>query len=236
MTSAVTKISNQQSAISNHLDWTLTQGTPDQLSEAINEQWHRAQGGLMEILRFGALMIRIDSRLTGGKSRNGYTGQTLKGWLSEHCPEINYKTAAGYKAAALGLAEAAGLPEDMPLLALMEGDAAFEDENAEIHERVMSIVGTASIGFLKAAGRRGGAREGAGRPPKAEYSADVELTEALIIARRLLDDTRHWVLDADGLGKLPDDVLDKWMVAMGDVMGRGRDIQKGRKAATLTRR
>lgn len=218
------------------INYTLTNGTVGELAEAINEQWQRAQGGLIEILRFGALMIRIDNRLGGGKQRNRHSGQTLKGWLKEHCPEINYKTAIGYKAAAVGLAEAAELPDNMPLLALMEGDRAFEDDYAEAHARVMDVIGTASIGFLKAQSRRGGARDGAGRPPKAEHDPGAELTDALILSNRFLTDIRTWALADDGLGALPDDVLAQWLTQMGDVIKRGREILNGRRIAAKTRR
>ena len=136
--------------------------------------------GLVEIIRFGALMVKVDKGLSQPqKRRNQHSGQTLKGWLSEHCPEINYKTAGGYRDAALGLAAAAELPSTMPLLALMDGETAFEPERqAERKKKVLAILGTASIGFLKAASRRGGKREGAGRPRRAVADPMAELTDA----------------------------------------------------------
>jgi hypothetical protein len=64
----------------------------------------------------------------------------------------------------------------------------------------------------------------------------VVVAEAMRCAAELLDSTRRWVLDEDGLGDLPDEVLDAWLVSMGDVIRRGREIQSGRKAAEKAKR
>lgn len=146
--------------------------TPDDADAAaqiVSAQWRRASAGLVEIVRFGALMVQIERGLAPRQTRGGlYQGQTLKGWLSERCPEVNYNTAKGYKAAAVGLAEAAALPDAMPLLTLMDGEAAFAPEHQAAHDSVMAVLASSSIAFLKAQSRRGGARPGAGRPPKTD--------------------------------------------------------------------
>lgn len=210
--------------------------TDAELPGIISAQWQRAGAGLVEIIRFGALMVKVDKGLSQPQKRGGsYNGQTLKGWLSEHCPEINYNTARGYRDAALGLAAAAELPSTMPLLALMDGETAFEPERQAAQEKVLAILGTASIGFLKAASRRGGKREGAGRPRKAVADPMAELTDALLTANKLLSNLRTWALDDDGLGALPDDVLSDWLLHLGDVSKRGRDILAGRKIASKAR-
>jgi len=186
------------------INYTLTNGTPAQLAEAVTEQWQRAQDGLIEILKFGALMIRIDTRLGDGNKRSGeYKGPTLKSWLKDNCPEINYNTAMGYKTAALGLAAAAELPDNMPLLQLMEGDRAFEDDYAEAHARVMDIVSTASISWLKTAGRGPGRPEGSVNPPRKpttmaqqEEMATIELEELIIAMGEFFARERHlYIMD-----------------------------------------
>lgn len=224
----------KESALTVHSAGEMTEAS---VAVAVSAQWQRASDGLREIIKFGALMIKIDRDVLGATGRNQHSSKTLKGWLTDHCPEINYKTATGYRDAALGLAAAAELPDTMPLLAMMDGDDAFTDELQEAHERMMTVLGTASIGFLKAASRRGGARIGAGRPSKSAMDDAIYSTEeALRCARRLLDDMRAWALDEDGLGQIPDEVLDKWLISLGDVMTRGREIQKGRKASATARR
>ena len=208
-----------------------------EMAVAVSSQWTKASQGLMEILKFGALMVKADQGLSHPNSRGGnYKGRTLKGWLSEHCPEVNYKTAHGYKEAALGLAAAAGLAEDFPLLSLMEGEAAFTEELQAAHDSVMQILATASIAFLKTKSRRGGARLGAGRPVSTPPDPMEVVAEAMRCAAELLDSLRRWVIDEDGLGNLPGDVLDTWLVSIGDVVRRGREIQSGRKAAEKTKR
>jgi len=214
-----------------------TQADADETAAAVSAQWTRAQNGLGEIIRFGAMMVAIDRALAPANKRGGlYGGKTLKGWLSKHCPEINYKTATGYKDAALGVAAAAELPDAMPLLALMDGEAAFAPEMDAVRARVMQIISGASIGLLKSASRRGGAREGAGRPVKTLADPDVALEEALREALRFTQHLRTWAIDEDGLGTLPDGPLESFLSNLGDVAKRGREILAGRAAAAKTRR
>ncbi len=207
----------------------------DAAAEIVSAQWRRASAGLVEIVRFGALMVKIERGLGTGRNKNRYSVQTLKGWLSEHCPEINYHTARGYRDAALGLAEAAELPDAMPLLQLMDGEAAFAPELQAAHDSVMAVLASSSIAFLKAQSRRGGAREGAGRPVKTLADPDVALEEALRCALRLTDMVRSWAIDEDGLGTLPDGPLETFLANMGDVCKRGREILSGRAAASKRR-
>ena len=203
----------------------------DETAAVVSAQWTRAQNGLAEIVRFGAMMVAIDRALGTGR-RNQHSAQTLKGWLSQHCPEVNYHTAIGYKDAALGVAAAAELPDAMPLLALMDGAA---DEMDATRARVMQIISGASIALLKGASRRGGARPGAGRPVKTLADPDVALEEALRCALRLTDMVRSWAIDEDGLGTLPDGPLETFLANMGDVCKRGREILSGRAAASKRR-
>jgi hypothetical protein len=200
-------------------------------AQYISDQWERAQEGLVEIIRFGALMVQLGRALGDGRRRNQHSGQTLKGWLAQHCPEINYHTAIGYRDAALGVARAAALPDEMPLLSLMEGEGAFDADHAQVHERVMQVIGTSSIALLKAESRRGGHREGAGRPPKTLGDTCAELEEALRCARRLSDDLSRWAIVEDQLGELPDGPLDAFVAEVAHVAARGREILAGRKSS-----
>ena len=211
-----------------------TQSGADETAAAVSAQWTRAQNGLAEIVRFGAMMVAIDRALGTGR-RNQHSAQTLKGWLSQHCPEVNYKTATGYRDAALGVAAAAEMPDALPLLALMDGEAAFAPEMDAVRARVMQIISGASIALLKGASRRGGARPGAGRPVKTLADPDVALEEALRCALRLTDMVRSWAIDEDGLGTLPDGPLETFLANMGDVCKRGREILSGRAAASKRR-
>ena len=54
---------------------------------------------LRECVKFGALLTEVGYFL--GEARHAKNdGEGLKTWLAENCPEVNYKTAMGYKAPA----------------------------------------------------------------------------------------------------------------------------------------
>lgn len=135
----------------------------DAAAALLVEQWRRASRGLREIVAFGAMMIQLEEGFSGLKRR----GNGLKGWLSEHCPEINYKTAMGYKAAAMGVRRLCRLAEDRPLLPLMGEEALTDEEQEEARETVVRTIAESSLRLLRDAAAvqdaRGGAREGAGR-------------------------------------------------------------------------
>lgn len=83
----------------------------------LTAQYHKALDGLYEAYKFGQMLLAVKERLesdphespenqgfsrgaargTAGKSfdeMHGWNAGTgLKGWLAEHCPEINYSTA-----------------------------------------------------------------------------------------------------------------------------------------------
>lgn len=142
--------------------------TPENAADAVNNQWQRAQMGLLDIVKFGAMMIELDNFLRLEKvPRGGKVGKGLglQGWLSEHCPRVNYKTAMGYRDAARGLQELAKLPDDVPLLAAIDG--ALDDDKTAAHDRVIDALGGASIALLKDAKPRGGDRRSM-LPPETE--------------------------------------------------------------------
>jgi len=76
--------------------------TPDHYTGAdVAAAWHRAVNGLKEVVRFGAMLMEVDSNLARektGKLAGGWgPGDGLKAWLDEHAPEVNYKTAMRFK-------------------------------------------------------------------------------------------------------------------------------------------
>jgi len=141
------------------------------MPEMVTEQWRRAQEGLLEILRFGAMLHEVKGMLERVVPRDnalpghGWNkGTGLKGWLEEHCPEVNYFTARGYMAAVEGLKKTAQVREEAPLLALMgEPDGKAEAVDAETRERVMETIGNSSLRLLREAGRHASERL-SGRP------------------------------------------------------------------------
>ena len=59
----------------------------------VNGSWKNA---LEQTVRFGAMLKEWSDFLGEGRGR-GKDGEGLKEWLANHCPEINYNTAMGYK-------------------------------------------------------------------------------------------------------------------------------------------
>lgn len=66
--------------------------------EDVNKAWQRANNGMKDVVLFGSMLAVIDTSLPR-ETRSGciQAGATLKGWLAENCPEVNYMTAMGYK-------------------------------------------------------------------------------------------------------------------------------------------
>lgn len=102
--------------------------------EAVTEQYRKAISGCLEMIRFGAMMIEVSTvvsrvRLRSAEGRIEGREQGLKGWLEEHCPEVNYKTALRFMALAEGVQRTCGLPVGLPMhLALPGPDGAIDIE------------------------------------------------------------------------------------------------------------
>lgn len=90
--------------------------------EAVTAQYKRAVSGALEMIRFGAMLVEIDTSLTR-ETRNGciQDGDSLKGWLEAHCPDVNYKTALRFKALAEGVQRSCNVPAKVPLSLAMPG-------------------------------------------------------------------------------------------------------------------
>lgn len=133
----------------------------------LTAQYHRAIAGLFEAWKFGRMLMAVRDALeaaaltevTGSVTRdtardgaNGgallaggwNAGTGLKGWLSKHCPEVNYASARRFLSIA-----------DKTSSAL--GDAAGDEDAVRAY-----LEGKSQRQIL----RTGGAREGAGRPRK----------------------------------------------------------------------
>ena len=64
-------------------------------------EWFRS------VISFGALLDEVAAFLGEARHRDNES-EGLKTWLSENCPEVNYKTAMGYKAMAVKCAKMLG--------------------------------------------------------------------------------------------------------------------------------
>jgi len=130
----------------------------------VREGWGRAQAGLAEIVRFGAMLLAVQDRLdeldnfqqklsSSGHGGDRRSGTGLKGWLAKNCPEVNYNTAYGYMMAASGLRREARLADDVPLLALMGEDPVPEAKAKKPRARIYKVIADSSLSLLREAAR-----------------------------------------------------------------------------------
>ena len=99
-------------------------------AEAVSGQYRRAMAGLVECIRFGAMLVELEDSLHRSLSRQTTatgSGQIagreggLKEWLAERCPEVDYAWAMKYKRLAEGVREHCGIPAKVPLTLAMPG-------------------------------------------------------------------------------------------------------------------
>jgi hypothetical protein len=103
-------------------------------AEQITEQYRKAVSGCLEMIRFGAMMIEVESGLEREIGKGCIqTGETLKTWLEDNCPAINYKTALRFKGLAEGLQFHLRIPDNWPLrLALPSATDQETEINADL--------------------------------------------------------------------------------------------------------
>ena len=166
---------------------------PANLDDAIGTRvvrgWRAACAGLRAIVEFGALLIEVESWIKKRPDYNRKAGLGLKPWLAENAPEVDYKTAMGYKYAASGLLALADKARNRPLLVLMGEQPLSDAEEEAAREQVLSLVSSSSLRLLKAAARaerpelgrpKGGTSKG--KQVVAESEREAEAAEDLAAA------------------------------------------------------
>ncbi len=139
----------------------------------ISAQYHAANAAagaaVKEMVIFGLMLDRVEEEIIAqneqkkgnrpwisdilGRKSTQFKPTGLKDWLTANCPEVNYKTAIAYRAAARGVRRLAQIGNDTPLLPLL-GDVVFKDEGLEtLRQRVISIIQGSSLRVLREAAR-----------------------------------------------------------------------------------
>ena len=183
--------------------------SPDQ----VTGQYRRAIAGTLEMLRFGAMLAEIDHDLSR-TTRKGciQEGDTLKAWLVEYCPSVNYKTAMRFKRLAEGMKREFKIPSKMRLTdALPEADGsvngtiwsgvaeASRERVIEVRAEIWEFVNGKSarqlmFDFGLAAERKptGGSREGSGRPTVKNVTAQTRAGAAWAKIGHEIDLAQAW--------------------------------------------
>ena len=137
----------------------------EQVAKALSTAWRRANAGMLEIMRFGAMLLEVEARLDEDEARCSPVENTLRkrhdprgggglrGWLARKCPEINYKTAYGYMMAAEGLRRMVKVAEDVPLLTLMGEDPIPEERAERLRRKILKEVSDHALKHFKDAAR-----------------------------------------------------------------------------------
>ena len=114
-------------------------------SAELKAQWARVKESHIEMLRFGSMLCDLEAyvdNLVMHNAEGEFIGRNpgIKGWLTEHCPEIRarYTTAMRYKAMAVRARQVIGMDEPHPLDTVLDGDL---EEGAEQNETDVKILG-----------------------------------------------------------------------------------------------
>ena len=91
--------------------------TEDQISLSLNQQFediNQTVGVVFKkILNFGCALAQAEHELDRrGMLKNRKAGQGMQGWLADHCPSINYKTAMRWKGIVVKAANSLGCSAD----------------------------------------------------------------------------------------------------------------------------
>ena len=90
----------------------------------------KANDFVREAIKFGSLLVEWEQFL--GKSQGGYgsSGEGLKGWLEQYCPEVSYKSAMRYKL--LAEKNAAMLGGGAMAIAALQGETTVTQPDGEV--------------------------------------------------------------------------------------------------------
>ena len=170
------------------------------MGEQLTEQYRRAIGGIVEVLKFGAMMMRVrDHSFSGKKSGNGIKGDGLKGWLTEFAPAVNLSTAYRFMALAEGAQEefALGKKADLHLL-LTAPDEELGDKLRKKKSAIMDFIeGKSQRQLLLAFGNESSNGRGGHHPRRNMADLTAEEKQALALENMRKQSVGFAVLTTD---------------------------------------
>lgn len=139
-------------------------------------QYRRASAAagdaVKEMVIFGLMLDKVEAELSATRKRaeNGAADfslprqtkipergrpseNTLKAWLAEHCPEVNYKTALDYRAAVRGVRKLAHLEGNTPLLPLLGAEPLADEKLEDMRKSILKLIAGSSLRVLREAAR-----------------------------------------------------------------------------------
>jgi len=96
------------------------------ISQQYSDLMQTTQDLVRRTIHFGAALAQAEIELEQrGILKNRKAGQGMQGWLAQHCPDVNYKTAMRWKALATQVANSLSCSSDQALK-LLTGDNTIE--------------------------------------------------------------------------------------------------------------
>ena len=135
------------------------------VAQALAQQYERvgrvSNAALREMVIFGAMLDRIDKALTTQRFSCKGGGASLRSWLAENCPGIEYATAMDYKRTTRNYMAYLKLKEDTPLLEMMQADPYDDEKKENLRRQILDTMAHLTKSQLR---RLTDAPRGPGRP------------------------------------------------------------------------
>lgn len=145
------------------------------VAQALAQQYERvgrvSNAALREMVIFGAMLDRIDKALSSSRYTNTDKGPgvSLRSWLAENCPGIEYATAMDYKRTTRNYMAYLKLKEDTPLLEMMQADPYDDEKKENLRRQILDTMAHLTKSQLR---RLTDAPRGPGRPKGSGAAAD----------------------------------------------------------------
>lgn len=187
-------------------------GIPAHAAGMVTDQYNKAllsySTALIEGLRLGGMLRQIETTLTRDVQDGCIQrGDSLKGWLAEHCPTVDYQKAIKYKTLSEGLQEFCKIPAKVPLDVILPGSDCDAEEQTGIAQARIDKMRRDVADFLDGKSARqleiafgcrespaklGGSRDGSGRPSTADVSAETRAGAAWALLGKQIDHATSW--------------------------------------------
>jgi hypothetical protein len=116
------------------------------MAEQLSAQYQKALAGLIEQIKFGAMMLALQEHLffsTRGKGNTNNLQQgnaSLSGWVKENCPEISIGTAWRWMSLAKGIQEHFQLGKTTDIAAMLSDSSALSAKHQKIGEKLRTFI------------------------------------------------------------------------------------------------
>lgn len=169
-----------------------------------------------EMVKFGAMLATVEQCLTDARFAGDGSGISLKSWLSESCPEVNYYRAMSYLQAARGVAKLTHLGDAASVLPYVNGTNACD---AVRREDVRVTLENSSLNILRMASWREDVKASAGRRALTAYD---RAREAAKMVNEALGELTA-VIDGEWLKMLPEESRRDFVRALRDIVARAEE-------------